>query len=227
MDETGQPTGKRLVSQTGVRQRRHGLALDARGDVEAAMMDEYEYPRMAQTSSIRATALERLALRPIGLDDFSSLRYLHVTALRAQTLDVLSEEEAAAFTRLVYSPAYVSLVMREEVYGAWLDGELVGTVSWHAGGNTGSMASIGGIFVRHPRLGIGRRLLAEAEARVHQSGFERLSACATANALPFFLHYGYEEVSRGVRSLSVGCVLPVTFVKKRLPAGRPATAALN
>ena len=65
-------------------------------------MDEYEYPRMVQVSSIRPTTLnERLALRPIGLDDFSSLRYLHVSALRAQTLDVLSEEEAAAFARLV------------------------------------------------------------------------------------------------------------------------------
>ena len=183
---------------------------------------------MVQVSSIRPTTLnERLALRPISLDDFSSLRYLHVSALRAQTLDVLSEEEAAAFARLVYSPAYVSLIMREEAVGAWLDGELVGTVSWHAGGNTGSVASIGGIFVRHPRLGIGGRLLAEAEARVHQCGFERLSACATANALPFFLRHGYEEVSRGVRSLSVGCVLPVTFVKKSLPPGRPASATLN
>ena len=198
------------------------------GTCTADVMDEYEYPRMVQVSSIRPTTLnERLALRPIGLDDFSSLRYLHVSALRAQTLDVLSEEEAAAFARLVYSPAYVSLVMREEAVGAWLDGELVGTVSWHAGGNTGSVASIGGIFVRHPRLGIGGRLLAEAEARVHQCGFARLSACATANALPFFLRHGYEEVSRGVRSLSVGCVLPVTFVKKCLPPGRPASATLN
>ena len=117
--------------------------------------------------------------------------------------------------------------MKEEVYGAWLDGELIGTVSWHAAGNGGSTASIGGIFVRHPRLGIGRRLLAEAEARAHQCGFERLSACATANAVPFFLQFGYETVSRGVRSLSFECVLPVTFVKKRLPPGRPATAALN
>jgi hypothetical protein len=34
-------------------------------------------------------------------------------------------------------------------------------------------------------------------------------------------------VSRGVRSLSPDCVLPVTFVKKRLPPLRPAAAALN
>ena len=115
--------------------------------------------------------------------------------------------------------------MKEEVYGAWIDGDLIGTVSWHAGGSGGgATATIGGIFVRHPRLGIGRRLLAEAEARAHQCGFERLSACATANAVPFFLRFGYEKVSRGVRSLSFECVLPVTFVKKRLP---PPRSALN
>jgi N-acetylglutamate synthase-like GNAT family acetyltransferase len=128
----------------------------------------------------------------------------------------------AAFDRLVYSPAYTTLLMKEEVYGAWIDGELIGTVSWHAAGSGDSTASIGGIFVRHPRLGIGRRLLAEAEARAHQCGFERLSACATANAVPFFLRFGYEKVSRGVRSLSFDCVLPVTFVKKRLSHPRSA-----
>jgi GNAT superfamily N-acetyltransferase len=170
---------------------------------------------------------ERLSLRPIGVDDFSSLRYLHATSLRTQTLEVLSDEEVSAFVRLVYSPDYATLLMKEEVYGAWLDAELIGTVSWHAAGNSGSTASVGGIFVRHPRLGIGRRLLAEAEARAHQCGFERVSACTTANAVPFFLRLGYEPVSRGVRSLSLGCVLPVTFVKKRLPLGRPASVALN
>jgi GNAT superfamily N-acetyltransferase len=185
--------------------------------------DEYEYPRMAHVSSTgpaNPSLDERLTLRPIGADDYSSLRYLHATSLRAQTLDVLSDEEVAAFIRLVYSPAYTALLMKEEVYGAWIDGELIGTVSWHAAGSGGSTASIGGIFVRHPRLGIGRRLLAEAEARARQCGFERLSACATANAVPFFLKSGYEKVSRGVRSLSFDCVLPVTFVKKRLPQPR-------
>jgi GNAT superfamily N-acetyltransferase len=182
---------------------------------------------MAQVSSTATAGFDdRLTLRPIGVDDFSSLRYLHASALRAQTLDVLSEEEVAAFVRLVYSPNYASLLMKEETYGAWLGGDLIGTVSWHAAGNAGSTASIGGIFVRHPRLGIGRRLLAEAEARARQSGFERLTACATANAVPFFLKFGYETVSRGVRSLSPDCVLPVTFVKKRLPPGRHA-ATLN
>ena len=129
---------------------------------------------MPHVSSTGPTRLdERLSLRPIGIDDFSNLRHLHATSLRAQTLEVLSDEELAAFIRLVYSPVYTSLLMKEEVYGAWIDAELIGTVSWHAAGNSGSTASIGGIFVRHRRLGIGRRLLAEAEARAHQCGFER------------------------------------------------------
>ena len=167
---------------------------------------------------------DKLVVQPIGLDDFSSLRHLHATSLRSQTIDVLTDDEVASFIRLVYSPAYTDMLMQEELYGGWLNGELVGTVSWHAGGNSGSTASIGGIFVQHPRLGIGRRLLAAAEVHARQCGFERLSACATANAVPFFLRLGYETASRGVRNLSLECVLPVTFVRKTLP---PPRSALN
>ena len=89
-------------------------------------------------------------------------------------------------------------------------------------GNDGLTASIGGIFVRHPRLGIGRRLLAAAEACAQQRGFERLSCCATANAVPFFLRFGYEMASAGVRTLPLNCVLPVTFLRKPLARLRHA-----
>jgi N-acetylglutamate synthase-like GNAT family acetyltransferase len=166
--------------------------------------------------------LDNLVVRQIGVDHFSSVRYLHATALRSQTIKALSEDEVAAFVRLVYSPAYADLLMQEEVHGGWLDGELVGTVSWHPAGNNGSTVSLGGIFVRHPRLGIGRRLLATAEAHARQCGFERLSACTTDNAVPFFLALGYETASRGVRTLAADCVLPVTFVRKPLPPLRGA-----
>jgi GNAT superfamily N-acetyltransferase len=130
---------------------------------------------------------------------------------------VLSEDEIAAFVRLVYSSAYADMLMQEEVHGGWIEGELVGTVSWHPAGNAGATAGIGGIFVRHPRLGIGRRLLAAAETWASRRGFERMSACATANAVPFFLRHGYEMASSGVRSLPLDCVLPVTFLRKPLP----------
>jgi N-acetylglutamate synthase-like GNAT family acetyltransferase len=163
-----------------------------------------------------------MVVRPIGVDHFSSVRHLHATALRSATRDALSDDEVAAFVRLVYSPAYADLLMQEEVHGGWLDGELVGTVSWHPAGNSGSTISLGGIFVRHRRLGIGRRLLAVAEAHARQSGFERLSACTTDNAVPFFLALGYETAARGVRTLAADCKLPVAFMRKPLPPLRPA-----
>jgi GNAT superfamily N-acetyltransferase len=160
----------------------------------------------------------RLQVRPIGLDDFSEVRYLHASSLSAQTVDVLTDEEVAAFKALVYSPAYTDILMQEEVYGAWLEDELVGTVSWHAIGDDGQSAGIGPVFVQYARLGIGRRLLAEAEGHARQSGFDRFAGWATANAVPFFQRLGYKIVSRGVKTLSPTCALPVAFLRKEVGA---------
>ena len=34
-----------------------------------------------------------IEIRPLGVDDFPAVRYLHVSVLRAQTADALSEAE--------------------------------------------------------------------------------------------------------------------------------------
>ena len=60
-----------------------------------------------------------------------------------QTVGVLSELEVAAFVRLVHSPDYPAILMKEDVFGAWLDGELVGTASWQANAANGVTARIG------------------------------------------------------------------------------------
>jgi len=166
----------------------------------------------------------RLTLRPIGVDDYSAVRHLHTTSLRAQTHGVLSDAEVVAFVRLAYSPAYTVILMKEDVYGAWLDGELVGTVGWQANGGNGLIARIGCIFVRHQGYGIGRRLLAEVEGRAQQCGFGRLAVGVTANAVRFFQRQGYVVASQGVKTLSLTCKLPVTFLRKDTPDVRPSTA---
>ena len=74
-----------------------------------------------------------IEVSPIGIDDFSALRYLYAKSLIAQTAASVSDEQAAALIRLIYSPAYSDLIMDEEVVGAWLDGELVGSAAWHPG----------------------------------------------------------------------------------------------
>jgi putative acetyltransferase len=159
-----------------------------------------------------------VAVRRIGLDDHSHVRHLHVRAMQAQAGDALSDAELAALTAFVMSPAYSDLLRAEEVHGAFLDGQLIGTASWIANGDDGETARIASVFV-HPmfaRLGIGGRLLAEVEMRACQSGFDQLGASATINAVPFFERYGYAEASRGVKAFGPECWLPVAFLRKRV-----------
>ena len=168
-------------------------------------------------TQLEATLGARLAVRLLGIDDFSSVRYLHATSLAAQTCGVLSEQEISAFKVLVSTPGYIDALAEEEAYGAWFDGELVGTASWQPSGGNAAIARIGSVFVRHPRLGIGRRLLTVVETRACHGGFFQFAAAATANAVPFFARLGYEPVSCGTKALGPHCVLPVTFLRKSLP----------
>jgi putative acetyltransferase len=169
-----------------------------------------------------------IEIRQLGIDDFPVVRYLHATVLRAQTADALTEAEIAAFTSLVNSPAYSDLLREEnEIFSAWLAGDLLGTVAWRINADDGTQARIGFVFSRHAGFGIGSRLLAEAEARALAWGFDRLTSFTTLNAVPFFQKRGYTVVSRGVKVFSAECALPVAFLTKRLArrrAGSPPRA---
>jgi GNAT superfamily N-acetyltransferase len=171
---------------------------------------------MAYQSETGASLAKILKIVLLGIDDFSDLRYLHTTSLRAHTGSVLSEAEIAAFTNLVRSTAYVDLLLKEEIYGGFLDGELVGSASWHASSDNSTTARIGSLFALHPGMGIGRQLLATVEARVGSCGFHQLATGVTANAVPFFVRHGYRIASRGTRIFTPDCGLPVTFLKKGL-----------
>jgi len=172
---------------------------------------------MAYRSEPDSSVSKFLKIVPLGIDDFSALRYLHATVLRTHTASVLSDAEIDAFIRLVRSHAYVDLLLKEEIYGSFLDGELVGSASWHSSGDNSTIARIGSLFAMHPRMGIGRELLATIEARAASCGFHQFATGMTANAVPFFLRQGYRIASRGTRILTADCGLPVTFLKKGLP----------
>jgi GNAT superfamily N-acetyltransferase len=163
-------------------------------------------------------AWKAVAVRRVGLDDHSHIRHLHARAMRFQSGDALSDAEVAAFLAFVGSPAYSDSLVAEEVFGAFVDGQLVGTASWHVNGDDGESARVSSVFV-HPlfaRLGIGGRLLAEVEDRACRSGFDQLGTSATINAIGFFERYGYQEASRGVKAFGPDCWLPVAFLRKRV-----------
>ena len=171
-------------------------------------------------------AWKSLGIRRLGVDDHSNVRHLHARSMRSQSGDALSDSEIAAFLAYVGSPAYSDSLLAEEVYGALVDGQLIGTASWHVNGDDGETARIASVFV-HPlfvRLGIGGRLLAEVEARALRSGFDRLGTSATINAVAFFERHGYQEASRGVKAFGPDCWLPVAFLRKRVARAGPSPA---
>ena len=163
-------------------------------------------------------AWKAVAVRRVGLDDHAQVRYLHARAMRAQCGDALSDGELAAFLAFVGSPAFSDHLRTEEVHGAFMDGQLIGTASWLANADDGETARIASVFV-HPmfaRLGLGGRVLGEVEGRASQSGFDHLGAAAIVSAVPFFERNGYVEASRGVKAFGPECWLPVAFLRKRM-----------
>jgi GNAT superfamily N-acetyltransferase len=173
-------------------------------------------------------AWKALAIRRVGLDDHSNVRHLHARSMQSQSGDALSDAEIAAFLAFVGSPAYSDSLLAEEIYGAFVDGQLIGTAAWQVNGDDGESARVSSVFV-HPlfaRLGIGGRLLAEVEERASRSGFDQIGTSTTINAVAFFERNGYREASRGVKAFGLDCWLPVAFLRKRVPrAGRAAFAS--
>ena len=173
------------------------------------------------------TGAKGITIRRIEIDDHSSVRYLHTKSMMAHSGDALSEAEIDAFVAIVNSPAYSDCLLAEDVYGAFIDGQLIGTASWQVNGDDGRTARISSVFVNpmFARLGVGRRLLGEVEARGMHSGFRQFGIAATINAVPFFEKLGYREASRGVKALGPGCSLPVAFLRKSVsPFVRSARA---
>lgn len=164
-----------------------------------------------------------IAVRPATLDDLSSIRYLHATAFRLQADDYFISEEIEQFRELVYSPSYADAVIAAHLVTAWLDGDLAGTAGWTPAPSAPATALIRFVFVRPPytRMGIARRLVADAERAARSHGLSRLAVDAPANAANFFTRLGYRPAALPLKSLTGDFGLPVRRMVKvhDTPAG--------
>lgn len=160
-----------------------------------------------------------LEIRRVTVDDFSTIRYIHTRAFERGVAPHLSEEEAAPVLAHMRTPDYVADLLSRELYVGVIGGQIVATAGWSAGDDSGTVARIGWIFV-DPMLagcGIGRRMVADVEARAAQSGYSKFAVRATPNAVGFCQRIGYDIASHGVSALySAVDVLPVTFMRKSL-----------
>lgn len=158
-----------------------------------------------------------LEIRRVTVDDFSTIRYIHTRAFERGVAPHLSEEEAAAVLAHMRTPAYAADLLSRELYVGLIAGQIVATAGWSAGDDSGTVARIGWIFVdpMFAGTGIGRRMVADVEARAAQSGYSKFAVRATPNAAGFCQRIGYDVASHGVSALySAVDALPVTFMRK-------------
>lgn len=163
------------------------------------------------------TGLARaLEIRPVGLDDLSAVRYVHESSLRLLGSGHYTESEIAAFREHVYTTRYVDMLLKDVLLTGWLGGELVATAGWALPLERGEAARVRAVFVRplFTGLGIGQRMVEEAEAHARRRGFTEFAVRATVNATGFFEALRYEVTSHGTRTLQGGITLPVIFMRK-------------
>jgi len=164
-------------------------------------------------------------IRPIGPDDLAAVRSLHSISFQRLAAQSFTDDEVSAFAAHVYGLGYTEalseVISRQQLLGAWLGGELIGTAGWAAGDGSLSAARIRWVYVRplFTGLGLGTRLVEAAEADARRAGFRALSVEATLNAVEFFAGLGYEASSHGVRNLAPGQSLAVAYMRKLLGEG--------
>jgi putative acetyltransferase len=172
---------------------------------------------------MRANIVTRLnlsacvTLRPVGVDDVSSVRHVHVSSFQVLSGEHHTQEETAAFADMIRRPEYGREVLNNNVYGAWIDGQIVGTAGWCPGDNRCRTARIRQVFVEplFAGAGIGGLLLMDAENRALRAGFHLFSVRVAVSAVPFFERHGYIVSSHGVLPTPAGVGMPVVFMRKK------------
>ena len=159
-------------------------------------------------------------LRPISLDDWSDVRYVHREAFRTVIAPRVSPRCVDEFMASLDTPAYVDRLMNSDLVGAWLDGQLAGTAGWLPTDPSGHVARIEGLFVQplFTFMGLGSLLLVHAEARAHRAGYTAVTAPATSSSVPFFLRHGYDIYVQSVGISDLPSDVPVFLMRKHEPA---------
>lgn len=175
---------------------------------------------------------EFFRLRPIGIDDWSAVRYVHDNAFGTNVAPHVEPGTAEAFLESLRSPEYAERLQGSDLTGAWLHGELAGTAGWRRVEEGVPVARIEALFVRplFAFMGIGATLLAHAERRAREAGCTSLTATVPAVSVPFMLRFGYDVVGYGADLPNAAFSEPLFFMRKRndarhQPSGEPAADA--
>lgn len=162
--------------------------------------------------------IDRVTIAPVGIDDWSDVRYVHAKSFERLASASLDPEEIAIYREWLASPEYTEELQCENLAAARLDGHMIGTCGWCPADDTGSAARITSLFVSPPftRLGVGRALVRDAEQRAIAAGFDTFTLRTTWTSLGFFEAIGYQVSSYGIASIGSGRELPAVFMRKEI-----------
>ena len=156
-------------------------------------------------------------IRPLLIDEYSSLRNLHAQAIKFVLASSLSSEETDVLVAHVRTPEYTTRLMSRNFLIADIGGMHVGSIAWAATPECEGCARISGHFV-HPMfggIGIGRALLEAALEEVAAKGFQRILVRVPLNAVSLYETAGFCVASQGVtQDFAPGTAIHVAFMRR-------------
>lgn len=182
---------------------------------------------------------DAVGLRPAVRADIPAIEAMHFLSVQALAARDFSPAEMEAFLGHVgtYDPR---LIDDGTYFVLEHGGHLVGSGGWssraphfevgeterasrpecRAPQSARDSAKVRSIFV-HPnyaRLGLGSRLVHNAEAEAAAAGFRLAELWATLTGVPLYRKLGYEELGRFAVPAANGVAVPAVHMAKRLPA---------
>jgi GNAT superfamily N-acetyltransferase len=166
----------------------------------------------------------RLEIRGADPDHWSDVRSLHALAFRRLDSPALEPAQCQAFVAHIYAPDYTAALQMQDIQTAWYEGQIIGTAGWMPSDDRGTAARITSVFVSplFARIGVGRRIVAAAEARARAAGFRTFVVRAFQPSAGFFESLGYVRSSQGVQVVGTENGIPVVFMRKQEAAGDEA-----
>jgi len=171
---------------------------------------------MSQRLRNGKTLLPSVALRPVSVDHVAAVRYVHAEATRTCAAHYLNESDAENLAGAINSEEYIHSIVKGGLTGAWVGPELVGTVGWKTVSAAPKSARLHMLFVwpMFARAGIGRLLVAHAEAQAHAAGIRSVRARATGHQAAFFKRLGYVVTAQSALRTASGGRMPIAYLRK-------------
>lgn len=161
-----------------------------------------------------------LTIRSLTIDDLAEARAVHRAAFRFSAKALILDTELDAALKLLSEPAYTDTLANTHLIGGFMDDTLVATAGWRRADGRDRVARISAVAVLPLFIagGIGRRMLADIEARARAAGHREFFARALPHMLPFYTRMGYDIVQQGLKPNGLEPQLPVVALRKTMPA---------